>query len=116
MYDASVYSAQNHCTATDLEQVVTVDHMPDGSVIRVYRDYQGQHRIVAHESIDHVIGYAGVLLDANGGIVWKQTSPTMQGRKATRLLCCYLTSIGIAWYPSNYQTTAGAACYGVYHA
>lgn len=107
----SVYAAQNQCDMTGLERLVKSQTMPDGNHIRLFLDHKGKYRIVAFKSRAHKVGYSGVLVQADGEIHYKETCPSMRGAGTTRKLQALLTAWRIRWYPSQHQTTAGAACY-----
>lgn len=107
----SVYAAMNQCSMTGLERPLKRQTMPDGTDVRLYVDHKGKHRIVAFKSRSHSVGYSGVLLDPSGEIHYKETDKAMRGRNSTRMLCAMLTVWKVHWYPSQYQTTAGKACY-----
>lgn len=109
--DKTVYHALNQCSMTGLERLVRQATMPEGPHIRLYRDHKGKHRIVAFKTDAHRVGYSGVLVQADGEIHYKETCRTMRGRATTRQLQAVLTSWGINWHPSPYQTKGGAACY-----
>jgi len=54
---------------------------------------------------------SGVMVQADGEIHYKETRKASQGQNLTRQLQAQLTAWGVKWFPSQYQTTAGAACY-----
>lgn len=107
----SVYAAMNECNMTGLERPVKRETFPDGTDVRLYVDHKGKYRIVAFKSKAHKVGYSGILLEPSGEIHYKETCPSMRGKASTRMLSSLLTVWEIPWYPSQYQTTAGAACY-----
>ncbi len=110
-FNDTVYAALNQCKLTGLETLLRQTTTPDASVIRLYRDHRGWHRIVAFKSAAHKVGYSGVLVQSDGEIHYKETCKAMRGRSSTKQLQAMLTKWGVQWYPSPYQTTAGAACY-----
>lgn len=107
----SVYAAMNQCAMTGLERPVRRYTFPDGTDVRLYQDHKGKYRIVAFKSTAHSVGYSGILLEPDGEVHYKETCPAMRGKNSTRMLQGVLTSWKIHWYPSPYQTKAGAACY-----
>ena len=111
MFDHSVYNAQNECSETGYEVVAYSLKLPDGKVLRVFRDNFGQYRAVAFKSAMHKVGYSGVLLNADGSAKWKTTAPSMRGQNTTRQLVAFMVSLGIHWMRSEHETTAGAACF-----
>ena len=107
----SIMYALNRCSTTGLESVVRAATMPDGKHIKLYKDHKGWHRIVAFESKAHSVGYSGVIVQPCGELYYKETTPRMRSQGSTRQLCAMLTVWGVFWYPSQYQTTGGKACY-----
>ena len=113
IFDHTVYNPIQGCNATVYEHSVKYERMPDGSVVRVYRDDNGQIRIVAFKSPEHNVGYSGMLLDCYGVIRWKATAPAMRGKGTTEQLRAYLAIVmKINVKRSDMQTIAGRACYG----
>jgi hypothetical protein len=107
----TVMYALNRCTTTGLESVVRCDTMPDGKHIKLFKDHKGWYRIVAFKSEAHSVGYSGVIVDSSGEIHYKETAPDMRSQGVTRQLQAILTVWGVKWFPSQYQTTGGKACY-----
>jgi hypothetical protein len=107
----TVMYALNRCSTTGLESVVRTMTTPEGKHIKLYRDHKGWYRIVAFESEAHSVGYSGVIIEASGEVHYKETTPRMRSQGTTRQLCAMLTVWGIKWYPSQFQTTGGKACY-----
>jgi len=107
----SVYAALNQCSTTGLERLVKQATMPDASVIRLFKDHKGWHRVVGFKSVAHSVGFSGIIVMPDGEIYYKETCPAMRGKGYTRQLQAMLTMWGVSWYPSQYQTKAGAACY-----
>lgn len=107
----TIYHAINQCSTTGLECELKSLTLESGHTIRLFVDHKRWHRIVAFKSIEHSKGYAGVIVMPDGEIYYKETCPAMRGKGITRQLQALLTVWGIKWYPSQYQTAAGAACY-----
>lgn len=103
--------ALNRCTTTGLEHIVREWATPEGRYIRLFRDHKGWYRIVLFQSEAHSVGCSGVLVEASGEIHYKETAPHMRSQGLTRQLTALLTVWGVHWYPSQFQTTGGQACY-----
>lgn len=108
MFDCSVYAPINQCKATDLEKLIVVDRPSDSLCLLVYKDFIGRIRAVLLDDDQPV---SGVLLDKTGTIQYKETKKEHSGKKLTRSICAMLTTYGISWQPSEWQTEAGSACY-----
>lgn len=107
----TVMHALNRCTTTGLESLVREWATPEGHHIRLFRDHKAWHRIVIFKSDAHTVGYSGVIVEDSGEIHYKETAPDMRSQGVTRQLQAMLTVWGVKWYPSQYQTTGGKACY-----
>lgn len=108
MFDSSVYAPINQCKATDLEKLIVVDRPTSDLCLLVYKDFIGRIRAVLLDNGEPV---SGVLLDKTGTIQYKETKKEHSGKKLTRSICAMLTTYGISWQPSEWQTEAGRACY-----
>lgn len=84
---------------------------PKGQRVELYRDHKGYHRIVLFDSDAPDSGLSGVIIQSDGEVYYKQTALHGQGNNYTRMLQAMLTVWGVDWYPSIWQTDAGAACY-----
>lgn len=100
---------------TGLEVQVRASKLPDGRIIRLFRDHVDRHRIVIFKTEAHNVGYSGVLVDPDGEIRYKRTCPDMRSQNTTRQLQAMLTVWGVKWYPSEHQTKAGNSCYKSLH-
>lgn len=109
--NSTIYSALNQCSTTGLESLVKCDTLPDGKQIKLFKDHKGCHRIVLFLDSAPDSGVSGVIVQPDGEIYYKQTAPHAQGNNYTRMLQGVLFKWGIDWYPSLWQTAAGAACY-----
>ncbi|WJJ54556.1 hypothetical protein PT07_00165 [Pseudomonas phage PT07] len=107
--DASVYAPFNQCKMMGLERTVRSLAAPNGCKVVLYQDHKNKHRIVIYDALGH--GMSGVMVQADGEIHYKETRKASQGQNLTRQLQAQLTAWGVKWFPSQYQTTAGAACY-----
>lgn len=105
---SSVYSALNGCDLTDIETLVRSVVLSDAHHVELYKDSTGRYRIVLFQC---GAGVSGVLLYKDGEVCYKETVEYAQGNGYTRQLQALLSSWGIHWYPSEWQTEAGAACY-----
>jgi hypothetical protein len=109
--NSTIYNALNQCSTTGLERLVKSETMPDGKQIKLYKDHKGFHRIVLFLDSAPDSGVSGVIIQPDGEVYYKQTAPHAQGNGYTRMLQALLTVWGVDWYPSLFQTMAGAACY-----
>jgi hypothetical protein len=107
----TVMHALNRCTTTGLETLVRDATTPDGKHIKLFKDHKGWHRIVAFKSEAHSVGCSGVIVQPCGEIYYKETCPDMRSNGLTRQLQAMLTVWGVKWFPSQFQTKGGAACY-----
>lgn len=104
----TICNAENACRFTGTERLVEFVRVNKTDKVRLFRDNYGQHRIVYFAQGQ---GVSAVLLNADGSIKYKHTMPSHRGHNMTRQLQALLTVWGIKWKASDYQTTAGAACY-----
>lgn len=109
--NCTIYAALNQCSTTGYEIELRSQEMPDGKQVKLFRDHKGFHRIVLFADSAPDSGISGVIVMPDGEIYYKQTAQHAQGNGYTRQLQAVLTLWGVHWFPSDWQTTAGAACY-----
>ena len=109
--NSTIYSACNQCNFTGLEREIKRLDNPDGSIVRLFVDHKGWHRIALYNSNYLDSGVSGVVVMPDGEIYYKQTAKHAQGNGTTRKLQALLTLWGVFWYRSPWLTDAGAACY-----
>lgn len=107
--NSTICNAQNECRFTGLERPHAYRVISPGQVARLYKDNFGQFRIVLF--IDGQ-GASAVLVGNDKSIRYKHTMPAHRGRNHTRQLQALLAVMGVDWRSSEWQTEAGAACYG----
>lgn len=109
--NSTIYNALNQCTTTGLERLVKASNFLEGKRVELYKDHKGWHRIVLFLDNALEVGVSGVIVQPDGEIYYKETAPHAQGNGYTRELQKLLDVWGVDWYPSGFQTIAGAACY-----
>ncbi|MNF29702.1 hypothetical protein D3C84_104140 [compost metagenome] len=85
--------------------------MPDGTCIDIYQSDNKQYwrAVVSKKGMRAICGYAGLLIDKHGQVVWKEVNPADRGKGTTKQLKAFFTlTTGLKLW-SAYQTPAGLA-------
>lgn len=109
--NSTIYAPCNQCSFTGLEREIKRLDNPDGSIVRLFVDHKGWHRIALYAGNTLDSGVSGVVVQADGEIHYKLTAKHAQGNGYTRKLQAILTLWGVHWYRSPILSIAGAACY-----
>lgn len=109
--NSTIYARCNQCSFTGLEREIKRLDNPDGSIVRLFVDHKGWHRIALFTDNTLDSGVSGVVVQPDGEIYYKETVKHARGNDYTRMLQIELTRAGVFWYRSPWLTEAGAACY-----
>ena len=107
MHNSTVYGPR----IAGVEKLEAFERMPDGTTVRLFAGLAGSRRVALYDAQGK--GLAGLWIDRHGIIQWRQTAKHAQGQHLTRQLIGWLASRRIVARASQWQTTAGAACWKV---
>ena len=105
MHNSTVYGPR----LVGVEKLTAFERMPDGTTVRLFSGLSGYRRVALYDASG--TGIAGLWIDCHNIIQWRQTAKHAQGAKLTRQLIGWLAFRGIVARASQWQTTAGKACY-----
>ena len=106
MHNSAVYGPR----VAGVERLLEFEKMPTGQTVRLFAGLSGSRRVALYDTDG--TGIAGLWIDRHNIIQWRQTAKHAQGAKLTRQLIGWLACRGIVARASQWQTVAGAACYG----
>ena len=106
MHSARVYGPR----VAGVESLLEYERMPNGCTVRLYAGLSLSRRVALYDEQGN--GLAGLWIDRHSIIQWRQTAKHAQGAHLTRQLIGWLACRGIVARASQWQTEAGAACYG----